>query len=109
MLVSRSERSGGGCTRDARRAIAAPRAAHGSAQSPRLQVHVDCDLYSSSLYVLTMLHKLKELKPIILMDDFSSPNHMFRAFDDYTSAYRVDFDYLASCGEYYSQVCVQLR
>ncbi len=74
----------------------------------QLVVHVDCDLYSSSLYVLTMLHKLRELEPLILMDDFSSPNHMFRAFDDYTSAYRVDFKYVASCGDYYNQVCVQL-
>ena len=74
----------------------------------QLVVHVDCDLYSSSLYVLTMLDKLRHLKPLILMDDFSSPNHMFRAFDDYMSAYRADFNYVASCGDYYDQVCVQL-
>jgi O-methyltransferase len=74
----------------------------------QLVVHVDCDLYSSSLYVLTMLDRLRGIKPLILMDDFSSPNHMFRAFDDYTSAYRVDYTYVASSGEYYDQVCVQL-
>src|SRR5690606_1515068 len=43
--------------------------------SGQLIVHVDCDLYTSALYVLTMLNRFKDLKPLILMDDFSSPNH----------------------------------
>ena len=76
--------------------------------SGQVVVHIDCDLYSSSLYVLTKLDQLRGLKPLILMDDFSSPNHMFRAFDDYISSYRADFKYVASSGDYYHQVCVEL-
>ena len=56
-----------------------------------------------------MLDKLRHLKALILMDDVSSPNHMYRAFDDYVSAYMVDFNYIASCGDYYDQVFVQLH
>ncbi len=71
-------------------------------------IHVDCDLYSSSLYVLTRCDKLRKYKPLILMDDFTSPLHVFRAFVDYVSAFAVDFEFLAASGRYYDQVCVRL-
>ncbi len=77
--------------------------------SGKMIIHLDCDLYSSALYVLTKCDVFRKLNPLILMDDFSSPNHMFRAFNDYTKSYIVSYDYVASAGSYYHQVCVKIR
>lgn len=74
----------------------------------QLVIHIDCDLYSSALYIFTKLDEFRSSGPFIIMDDFSSPLHVFRAFDDYVSAYSVKFQYMAAAGKYYDQVCVQL-
>ncbi|KAB2910071.1 MAG: class I SAM-dependent methyltransferase [Kofleriaceae bacterium] len=67
--------------------------------SRRLVIHVDPDLYSSTLYVLTMLAPLMRAGDILLMADFCSmrhPTHVFRAFHDFVSAYGLEYDVLAS-------------
>ena len=53
----------------------------------RILLHIDSDLYTSALYVLTMLHDLLPAGTIILFDEYSSPLHEFRAFNDYLSSY----------------------
>jgi O-methyltransferase len=53
----------------------------------RLVIHNDSDLYSSTLYVLTMLNHLFKAKTIIIFDEFPSALHEFRAWNDYLSAY----------------------
>ena len=75
----------------------------------QLIFHIDCDLYSSTLYLLTKLDAFRSLQPIILFDDFSSPLHVFRAFTDYVGAYQVSYRCLAAAGSYFDQVCVQLQ
>ena len=57
-------------------------------------VHLDADLYSSTLAVLTqLLPKLKK-SDIVMFDDFHSYLHEFRAFADATSAYSRRFQAL---------------
>jgi hypothetical protein len=75
----------------------------------QLVLYIDCDLYSSALYLLTKLDLFRNLQPIILFDDFSSPLHVFRAFTDYVGAYHVSYRSLAAAGSYFDQVCVQLQ
>ena len=53
----------------------------------RLVIHNDSDLYSSTLYVLTMLNYLFKTKTIVIFDEFPSALHEFRAWNDYLSAY----------------------
>ncbi len=65
----------------------------------RLVVHVDPDLYSSTLYVLTMLAPWLRADDILLMADFCSmrhPTHVFRAFHDFVAAYGLAYEVLAS-------------
>jgi len=54
----------------------------------RLVVHNDSDLYSSTLYVLTMMVHLFKPGTIIMFDEFPSALHEFRAWQDFQSAYK---------------------
>ena len=55
----------------------------------RIVVHIDADLYSSTLFVLlSMHHHLKE-EDIIMFDDFLDPLGEFMAFSNYCQAFRI--------------------
>lgn len=65
----------------------------------RLVVHLDADLYSSTLYVLTMLAPRLVAGDILILADFCSlrhPTHVFRAFEDFVSAYALDYTLLST-------------
>lgn len=60
----------------------------------RLIIHLDADLYNSTLFPL--VHLAPHLKPndVLIFDEFfavSKCNHEFRAFLDYLSLYRTDY------------------
>lgn len=63
--------------------------------STRLVIHLDADLYSATLYVLTMLNTHLAPGAIVILDEFSSVLHEFRALEDYCSAYSRDYEVLA--------------
>lgn len=76
-----------------------------------LVINIDADLYSSTLYVLTMAHNILKRGSIIIFDEFSSVLHEFRAFEDYCSAYNVQFEVLArskTVKNYYAHVAVRI-
>ncbi|MCW6169356.1 MAG: TylF/MycF family methyltransferase [Thermoplasmatales archaeon] len=55
----------------------------------RIVVHIDADLYSSTLFVLVSLHPYLKDGDVIMFDDFLDPLGEFRAFNDYCQAFRV--------------------
>ena len=63
-------------------------------------MHLDADLYSSTLFALTSL--APHLKPgdIILFDEFGVPMHEYRAFMDFLSAYPFDYEVLGAVNNY---------
>ena len=67
----------------------------------RIVVHLDADLYSSTLYVLTRL--APRLKPgdLLVFDEFGAPLHEFRAFEDFCSAYGIEYEVLAAVNNYF--------
>ncbi len=76
-----------------------------------LVINIDADLYSSTLFVLTMGHRILKKGSIIIFDEFSSVLHEFRAFEDYCAAYGVSFEvvaYTKSSKSYYAHVAVQI-
>ncbi len=66
-------------------------------------VHMDADLYSSTLYVLTKLDNLLSKGDIIIFDEFSGGDEC-KAFLDYSSAYMKNFKIVAASGGSYQQV-----
>jgi len=74
----------------------------------RLVVHLDADLYSSELFVLTSLNRLLIPGAIIIFDDFGAVNHDFKAFIDYTDSYMREYDVLAFCDRHHSPTAIQV-
>lgn len=72
-------------------------------RSGRLVVHNDSDLYSSTLYTLTMLHDLLVPGTIIIFDEFASPLHEFRAWNDFLDSYMRRATLIGSSGPYAEQ------
>jgi len=68
--------------------------------SRRTVLHMDADLYSSTLYVLTVLaFKLKK-DDIIIFDEFGVPTHEFRAFRDFFNSYMIKYEVLGAINNY---------
>ena len=55
----------------------------------RIVVHIDADLYSSTLFVLVSMHHYLKEGDIIMFDDFLDPLGEFMAFGNYCQAFRI--------------------
>ena len=77
----------------------------------QLVINIDCDLHSSTLYVLATLDHLLTLNDgaIVIFDEFSNPLHEFQAFHQYIDAFRNDYGIIGASGEYYSNVAVRIK
>jgi O-methyltransferase len=72
----------------------------------RKVIHLDADLFSSTLFVLTSL--APHLKPgdILLFDEFNVPNHEFLAFHMFTESYYVKTKLIGAVNNYYQTALV---
>jgi hypothetical protein len=74
----------------------------------KLVIHLDADLYSSTLYVLTKMDDLLVKDTILIFDEFASVGNEFRAFMDYCSAYKREYSPIAACLPYYTNMAIIL-
>jgi O-methyltransferase len=66
-------------------------------------LHIDSDLHSSAIYVLTRMDHLIRPGTIIIFDEFASALHEFRALDDYCRAYRRNVTPLVMTSDFAAQ------
>ncbi len=71
-------------------------------------LHMDADIYSSTLYVLTRLDDLLVPGSIVVFDEFSSVLNEFAALRDYCSAYRRSYEVIGVTNEYFAQVAIRM-
>lgn len=69
-------------------------------------IHLDADLYSSTLYVLTAIFPHLKAGDIILFDEFNVPLHEFKAFDDFCKSYYTEFELIGSVNNYFQSAFV---
>jgi hypothetical protein len=74
----------------------------------RKVIHMDADLYSSTLFVLTRLFPFLKKDDIILFDEFGVPMHEFKAFTEIVSAYKLDFEFLGAINNYL-QIAIKIK
>ena len=70
-------------------------------------IHLDADLFSSTLFALTSLHPFLKAGDILIFDEFNVPTHEFKAFMDYVDSYYVNYEVLAAVNNYF-QVAIRI-
>ncbi|MBL7926599.1 MAG: class I SAM-dependent methyltransferase [Bacteroidia bacterium] len=66
-----------------------------------LVLHLDADLYSSTLYVLTSLAPHLKSGDILIFDEFSVPKHEFLAYTNFIQSYYLQFELIAAANNYF--------
>jgi O-methyltransferase len=73
-----------------------------------LVIHLDADLFSSTLFVLTTLARYLKKDDIILFDEFNVPNHEFMAYKHFTESFYIDLELIGSVNNFY-QVAFRVK
>lgn len=64
-------------------------------------IHLDADLYSSTLFVLTVIFPHLRVGDIVIFDEFNVPMHEFKAFSDFIASYYASFEFLGAVNNYF--------
>jgi len=62
---------------------------------------LDADLYSATLYVLSMLAPYLKKSDIILFDEFAVPQSEFLAYNDFIRSFYIDLELIAAANNYF--------
>jgi O-methyltransferase len=76
----------------------------------RLLVHLDADLYTSTLFVLTTLGPRLKKGDIVIFDELSSarcPEQEFRAFVDFVASFRIGYQVIGAT-KMHKQVAIEI-
>ena len=73
----------------------------------RRVIHMDADLYSSTLYALTSISQILKKGDIIIFDEFNVPMHEFKAFTEWVNSYYIKYEVLGAVNNFY-QVAVKI-
>lgn len=74
----------------------------------RKVIHLDADLYSSTLYVLTQLTPYLRSGDIFFFDEFNVPMHEFKAFNEWSQSFYIKYKVLGAVNNFY-QVAIILE
>jgi hypothetical protein len=73
----------------------------------RLIIHLDADLYSSTMIVLVQLDRFIKKGTVLIFDEFYDRDHEFKAFVDYQKIAKRKFRVLAQLNNY-AKVCMEI-
>ena len=71
-------------------------------------IHLDADLFSSTLFVLTSLSPYLKSGDIIMFDEFNVPLDEFKAFKVWVDSYYVEYEVLGEVNNYY-QTAIKIK
>lgn len=63
-------------------------------------VHLDGDLYSSTIFALTILYPYLKKGDILMFDEFVVPYHEFKAFDDFVKSFYIKLEPIGAINNY---------
>jgi len=72
-----------------------------SLQRMRKVIHMDADLFSSTLFALSQLYPYIRKGDIIMFDEFSVSNHEYKAFRYFTECFYVKLKLITAQNNYY--------
>ncbi|HIP37320.1 MAG TPA: class I SAM-dependent methyltransferase [Crocinitomix sp.] len=64
-------------------------------------IHLDADLYSATLYVLTLMTPYLKSGDVIFFDEFNVPMHEFKAFSEWSKSFYIDYEVLGTVNNFY--------
>ncbi len=71
-------------------------------------IHMDADLYSATIYVLSTISPILRKGDIIIFDEFNVPLHEFKAFMEWTSSFYIDYEVIGSVNNFH-QVAIKIN
>ena len=71
-------------------------------------VHIDVDLYTSSLFVLTSMDKHLTEGAMIIFDEFSSAHNEFKSFKNYSESYRKEYQVVGAVNDVFDAVAIRV-
>jgi len=74
----------------------------------RTIIHLDADIYSATLFVLTSLAPFIKKGDILFFDEFNVPMHEFKAFNEWVSSFYIDYEVLGAVNNFY-QVAIKIK
>jgi hypothetical protein len=76
-------------------------------RNKRLVLHLDADLYSSTLFVLASTASMLRPGDLLFFDEFATPAHEFRAFIDCEKAFGFKYEVIGAVNNL-NQVCFKI-
>ena len=64
-------------------------------------IHLDADLYSSTLFALTMLAPYLRAGDLLFFDEFNVPNHEFAAWEAFIKSYYFEYEVVGAVNNFY--------
>ena len=63
-------------------------------------IHMDADLFTSTIFTLSQLYRFLKDGDIILFDEFAVPKHEFAAFKIFTESFYVNYELIGAANNY---------
>jgi len=64
-------------------------------------IHMDADIYNSTLFALTMMGPYLNINDILIFDEFNVPLHEFKAFSEFIDSYYIKVEVIGAVNNYY--------